>query len=298
MTKEQFKLLTLDNIVYLDGATGSFLMAAGMPSNVCPEDWTTSHPETIIDLQRRYVEAGSEIIYAPTFGANRWRLMNYGMENEIVRINTQLVKYSKIAADGKAFVAGNLSMLGTDFVLYEEDFFEPLVNNYKQQIEILVDAGCDLLAIETMMNIREAEAAVVAANEVCNLPVLVTMTFEANQRTLYGDRPETTVKVLEAAGADSIGANCSVGPDKMVEIITEMRGATKLPLVAKPNAGIPQPGANGTVVYNLSDDDFAVQMAKLIEAGANIVGGCCGTSPEYIQKLRILGQNINFVSCR
>lgn len=179
----------------------------------------------------------------------------------------------------------------------EEDFKE-VVDVYKEQIGYLVKAGSEILVVETMINLDEARAAVTAAREVCDLPVMATMTFEANGFTLYGDTPEKAAKVLQEAGADAVGANCSTGPDKMLPVIEKMADAVSLPIIAKPNAGIPQPGPNGTVKYDMSADEFAVSMTRLIEAGACLVGGCCGTTPDYIQKLEFLVQNMSFESRR
>jgi len=294
MTRDKFKYLTKDNIVFLDGATGSHLLAAGMPNNVCIEQWICENPQVLLNLQKSYIAAGSDIIYASTFGANRMRLNGHGMGDEIRRLNETPVKIARQAAGPELFVAGDVSMSGAQLTLFEEEFYEPLVENYKEQIGILAEAGCDCIIIETMLNLREAQAAVVAARAVCDLPVLVTVSFEANCRTFYGDKPEDCAKVLEDSGADAVGANCSTGPEKMLPVIEAMAKVTRLPLIAKPNAGLPQPGPNGTVQYDMSADAFAVHMTRLIEAGANLVGGCCGTNPEYISKLVSLAGNMNF----
>lgn len=296
MNKATFQNITEDNILILDGATGSFLLAAGEPANVCSENWVCDHPDIIIDLQKKYVAAGSDIIYAPTFGASRPRLADYGLDGEIKRINKTLVGYSKEAAGSKALVAGNLSMSSASLILFEDDDFDRIKDVYKEQAGILAEAGCDLFAIETMLNLEEARAAVEACVEETDLPVMVSMSFEANGHTLYGDSPETCAKVLTDSGANVVGSNCSTGPEAMLPIIQKMRSATSLPILAKPNAGMPQPGPNGTVVYDTTEDQFAVVMMQLIENGANLVGGCCGTAPGYIEKLQCLAQNMAFTS--
>ncbi|MCQ2511869.1 MAG: homocysteine S-methyltransferase family protein [Lachnospiraceae bacterium] len=296
MDKTAFINFITNNIVILDGATGSFLMAAGMPARACTEDWVSEHPDVIVDLQKQYVAAGSNIIYAPTFGANRLRLEGHGLEDKIEYLNQTAVALSKKAACGKALVAGNLSMASASLVIYEDDYFNLVKETYKEQIRILEDAGCDLFAIETMQNAEEARAAVEAAVEVSSLPVMVSMSFEDNGRTLYGDTPEDAAHILTEAGADVVGANCSAGPDRMLPIIQAIRQSTNLHILAKPNAGTPEPGPNGTVVYNLTEDGYAVSMMQLIENGANIVGGCCGTAPSYIEKLCYLTQNMSFSS--
>lgn len=283
----------------LDGATGSGLIAAGMPASGCAEQWVCDHTDVLEDLQKQYLEAGSDIIYAATFGANRVRLASHGLEDEIVRLNTIPVRLARhIATKLQHIVAGDLSMTTLMADFDEEDEVKEIIDIYKQQIKILVEAGSEILVIETMINLDEAKAAVTAAREVCDLPVMVTLSFEANGRTLYGDTPYEAAKELAAAGADAVGANCSTGPDKMLPVIEEMADAVSLPIIAKPNAGIPQPGPNGTVKYDMSADEFAVSMARLIEAGASLVGGCCGTTPDYIRKLSFLVQNMSFQSRR
>ncbi len=296
MDKSAFRNFITNNIVILDGATGSFLMVAGMSARACTEAWVCEHPDVIVNLQKQYVAAGSNIIYAPTFGANRLRLSGHGLEDKIEYLNKTAVSLSKQAAGGKALVAGNLSMASASLVIYEDDYFDLVKETYKEQVRILEDAGCDLFAIETMQNVEEARAAVEAAVEASSLPVMVSMSFEENAHTLYGDTPENAAHILTEAGADVVGANCSAGPDRMLPIIRAMRKSTDLHILAKPNAGIPEPGPNGTVHYNLTEDGFAVSMMQLIESGANIIGGCCGTAPSYIEKLCYLTQNMSFSS--
>ena len=296
MEKERFRLITEDNILLLDGATGSFLLAAGMPASVCQEDWILHHPDVLIGLQQQYVTAGSDIIYAPTFSANREHLSAFGFGEEVRPINKNLTELSREAAGSKAMIAGDLSMVSADVVLYDDEVFAYVKELYKEQVKALSDAGCDLLIIETMLNLQEALAAVEAAVEVCDLPVMVSLSFDSNGRTLYGDKPGDCARLLSEAGADAVGANCSTGPEHMLPVIAEMRGATDLPVIAKPNAGLPMPGPNGTTKYDLSDDSFALSMIPLIEAGASIIGGCCGTAPSYIEKLQCLAQNMSFTS--
>ena len=296
MKKEAFQYIAEDNILILDGATGSFLLAAGMPADACSEDWVLHHPDVLIDLQKQYVSSGSDIIYAPTFTANRAKLSEHGFGDEIRQINRQLVELSREAAGSKALVAGDLSMTSSSIVLFEDDEYNEIKEIYREQIKALADAGCDLLIVETMLSLTETLAAVEAATEVCDLPIMASLTFEQNGRTLYGDAPGDCAKALSDAGAAVVGANCSTGPDRMLPIIEEMRGATDLPILAKPNAGLPMPGPNGTIKYDLTDDTFAVSMMAIIEAGANFIGGCCGTSPSYIEKLHCLAQNMAFTS--
>lgn len=288
MTKQQFAQWTKENIIYLDGATGSNLMKAGMPAGVCPEKWILENPDVFIKLQKDYVDAGSNILYAPTFTANRIKLAEYGLENDLVEMTKQLVALSKQAAGDKAYVAGDITMTGEQLAPMGKMDFEELVRIYKEQILALVEAGVDLLIVETMMSLQETRAALIAAKEVCDLPVMATMTFEADGRSLYGTDALTAAVVLASLGADAFGANCSTGPAAMSNMIRSMAEAVNIPIIAKPNAGLPFVDKDGNTAYDMSAADFAKEMQVLIEAGATVIGGCCGTTPEYIKALKNL----------
>lgn len=292
MNRAEFREYTRGRIIFLDGATGTNLLRAGMPMGVCPEDWILKNREVMIKLQREYVEAGANILYAPTFSGNRIKLKEYGLEQELAYMNKELVGISKEAAGGRALVAGDLTMTGEQLYPIGTLLFEELVDVYKEQIRCMVQAGADLLAAETIMSLQEARAAVIAAREVCDLPILVTLTFKEDGVTLYGTDPKTAVIVLESLGADAVGVNCSAGPDTMLSIIEEMKAYATVPLIAKPNAGLPARDSQGNTVYDMDADRFSVCMAELVQAGASIVGGCCGTTPEYIKKLRLATEHM------
>ncbi len=283
MNRQEFQALTQNKLIFLDGATGSNLQKRGLPAGVCPEQWILDHKDVMIGLQQEYVEAGSQILYAPTFSANRIKLKEYGLAQKIQEMNHALVAVSKEAAAGRAYVAGDITMTGEQLAPIGKMDFEELITVYKEQITYLVQAGVDLLVVETMMSLQETRAALIAAKEVCDLPVMTTMTFEADGRTLFGTDARTAAVVLESLGAAAIGANCSTGPDKMVSIIRDMADVTTIPIIAKPNAGLPLLDENGQTVYDMGEAEFAQGMRAIVEAGASIVGGCCGTSPAYIR---------------
>lgn len=285
MEKEAFRKLCSEKILYLDGATGSNLMKAGMPVGVCPEQWILEHEDALVSLQQAYVQAGTNIVYAPTFTANRIKLAEYGLEDDIEAINVKLVQLSKRAVGGKALVAGDLTMTGKQLKPMGPLEFEELIDVYKEQIRYLEKAGADLLVIETMMSLQETRAAAIAAMEVSSLPVMATLTFETDGRTLFGSDAASAAIALTSLHVDAIGANCSTGPDKMCEVIRTMREVTELPLIAKPNAGLPSLDDAGMTVYDMDSDTFAKEMIQVVESGASILGGCCGTTPEYIEKL-------------
>lgn len=289
MTREEFITLSKDHILYLDGATGSNLVKAGMPSGVCPEQWILEHQDVMLQLQKDYVQAGTNILYAPTFTANRVKLAEYHLGKNMTSMIRDLVAISKKAAESTpghpVYVAGDLTMTGEQLKPMGKMELETLIDIYKEQILCLVDAGADLLVVETMMSLAETRAALIAAKEVCDLPVIATLTFEADGRTLFGTDAKTAAIVLESLGASAIGANCSTGPAQMESIISEMVSHTRIPVIAKPNAGLPFLDENGTTCYNMEAEEFAEEMEVLVNAGATILGGCCGTTPEFIRQI-------------
>ena len=285
MTRKAFREMIESRIVILDGATGSNLQRAGMPTGVCPEQWILEHPQVLIDLQRAYVEAGTNIVYAPTFTASRIKLEEYGLEDRLEQMNRDLVALSKKAvADSGALVAGDLTMTGKQLAPIGDLPFETLIGVYKEQAAVLADAGVDLFVVETMMSLQETRAALIAIREVCDLPIMASLTYESDGRTLYGTDAKTAMVVLQSLGADAVGLNCSTGPAEMVSAVEQMREIANIPVLAKPNAGLPEL-EDGETVYRMTPEEFATAGATLVEAGASIVGGCCGTTPAHIKAL-------------
>lgn len=289
MTREEFSTLSKDHILYLDGATGSNLVKAGMPSGVCPEQWILEHKDVMLKLQKDYVQAGTNILYAPTFTANRIKLAEYHLEKNMSAMIHDLVAISREAAASSpghtVLVAGDITMTGEQLKPMGKMELEDLIDIYKEQILSMVDAGVDLLVVETMMSLAETRAALIAAKEVCDLPVIATLTFEADGRTLFGTDAKTAAIVLESLGASAIGANCSTGPAQMESIISDMVTHTRIPVIAKPNAGLPFLDENGNTCYNMEAEEFTEEMEILVNAGASILGGCCGTTPEFIRQI-------------
>ena len=284
MTKEQFRKLT-ENILLLDGATGSNLMASGMPRGICTETWVIEHKEIFQELQRAYIAAGSQVIYAPTFGGNRINLAKHGLTDRIEEINRTLVGYSRELAGDGVYVAGDITTSGS-FITADGDYtYDDAFKMYQEQVKILADAGIDLIAAETMINIEETLAAVDAANSVCDLPIMCTMTVEADGSLFRGGNAIEAAVSLEAAGADAVGINCSVGPDQLVSVVRSIKENVSIPVIAKPNAGMPTIDDRGNAVYSMNPEDFASYMKILIENGASVVGGCCGTTPAFIRAL-------------
>ncbi len=285
MTRQEFLARAADHVLLLDGATGSNLRKAGMPVGISSEEWVLKNPEVLKELQRAYVEAGSEIVYAPTFGANRISLMNFGLEKQVTEMNRHLLAISKEAVGACALVAGDLTTTGKLLEPRGDLSYETLYQIYQEQIKALADAGADLLVAETMLSVDETVAALDAAQSVCDLPVMCTLSLEADGTALYGGNAVEAVMTLQEMGAAAVGLNCSVGPDQLEAVVANMKKVAQVPIIAKPNAGMPVINEKGEASYSMNAQDFARYTRKLVEAGAGIVGGCCGTTPEYIREL-------------
>ena len=284
MTKQEFFDLTSRGVVLLDGATGSNLRAAGMPVGVSAEKWILEHSEVMLDLQRRYVEAGSQILCTPTFSANRLRLKDFGLEDQLKELNLRLVELTREAASGKALVAGDLPTLGRPLEPVGDMPYSEAYDIYREHMEALAEAGVDLFALETLMGADEAVAALDAAAAL-DLPVWCSFSAEADGSLMFGGNVWETAAMLQELGAVAVGVNCSVGPDQLESVIRSIRAAVDIPVIAKPNAGLPVMDEHGQAHYSMGPEDFARHIQTLIEAGAGIVGGCCGTTPEYIRQV-------------
>ncbi|MBQ9361261.1 MAG: homocysteine S-methyltransferase family protein [Lachnospiraceae bacterium] len=294
MTRDEFRALTSEGLILLDGATGTNLQKKGLTSGVCPDLWIMEHPDVICELQRGYLEAGSRILYSPTFSCNKIKLEEYGLYDRLFEMNKALVGLSKktiaeFMADNhdkpRCYVAGDISMTGVQIEPVGPMKFEELVGIYKEQISALAEGGADLIVVETMMSLQETRAAVIACKEVCELPIMATLTFEVDGRTLYGTDPVTALVTLQALGADAFGTNCSTGPDRMIPIIKKLHEVSRIPIICKPNAGLPSLDESGRTVYDLDPKGFGEGLSQIIKAGAAIVGGCCGTDPDYIRAI-------------
>ncbi len=281
MTREEFRALTAAVPVILDGATGSNLLKAGMPRGACAEIWTLEHPEAIENLQRQYVEAGSQIVYAPTFTANAVYLSQHGLEDRLEELNRSLVVLSREAVEGRAYVSGDMATLGRSDIPYER-----MLEVYIQQARALAEAGVELFAVETMMGLEEAMAAVEACRMVSDLPVLCTFSVTGDGMLYFGGSIYDAAPQLEEFGADAVGINCSSGPDQLEAVVAAMAGSLTVPVIAKPNAGMPTIDGRGEAHYSMRAETFGRHMRVLREAGASLLGGCCGTDPSYIRALR------------
>ena len=284
MDRTQFRALFTERILLLDGATGTQMMKQGMPSGVCPELWAMEHPDAITHVQQAYVAAGSTAVYTFTFGGSRFKLKEYGLAERTREINATMARLSRAAVGPDILVGGDLAPCGRMLLPYGDTAFEDVVEGFKEQVRGLLDGGVDFFAVETMMDLQEARAAILAVRELCDFPVLATMTFESGMRTLTGTDPVSAVVSLQALGADVVGTNCSTGPAEMVEVIRAMKPYARVPLVAKANAGKPRL-MEGRTVFDMNAGAYAEFVDALVDAGVNGLGGCCGTDPGYISRL-------------
>lgn len=286
MTREEFARLCASKTVILDGATGSNLIARGMPRGVCTEQWVSENPQILLQLQREYVAAGSDIIYASTFSANRYSLARAGLQDRVEELNTKLVRLSKKAADGKALIAGDMTTTGVPLEPDGTMEYGTLFEIYSEQADALARAGADLLVVETMLGVEETTVALEAAHEVCDLPVMCSLSVEADGSAYFGGNCVDAIEVLQELGADAAGINCSCGPEQLVSLTRNMKQIAAIPLLIKPNAGMPMISDQGEAIYPMGPEEFAEHMMRLVDAGANLIGGCCGTSPEFIAALK------------
>jgi len=280
-------LLTSKHVLLSDGAWGTQLSQRGLQPGECPEQWNFDHRDDVNAVAASYVEAGSDIILSNTFGGNPIKLAKAGLEKKTREVNRLGASISKDAAGGRALVFASVGPTG--------EFMEPLgdvsdqqmIDCFAEQIRGLIEGGVDGIVIETFTDLGEAKAALRAARQCGKLPVVISMTFSrgpAGFATMMGVRPEHAARDLEAAGADLVGSNCGTGIADMIEVAALMRPATKLPLWIKPNAGLPEL-VNGKTVFRETPQEMAAQFPALVKAGATVVGGCCGTTPEHIRQL-------------
>lgn len=286
MNRTEFQNWTKHHIRLMDGATGSNLMKAGMPRGVCTEQWVLEHLDVILALQGAYKAAGSDMVYAPTFCANRIALSGYGLQDDVSRMNRELVALSKKAVGSGVLVAGDMTTTGKPADPEDSDGYQQLLDAYRAQAEALISAGADLIGVETMMGVNECVAAIEAIRSLGDIAVICTLSVQSDGKCYFDGSVFEAAEILEALGADAIGVNCSTGPDQLESVIRTLKNTCTLPIIAKPNAGMPKISDSGEAVYSMEAGEFARHMERLVEAGASLIGGCCGTTPEFIEALR------------
>ena len=282
LTRGQFHEKIQNGLHFLDGATGSNLMKAGMPRGCCTEEWILANPEKLVALQRQYVAAGSQILYAPTFQAQPIALERVLLHKQAEAINAQLVGLTR-SVSPDVLVAGNLTTLAAFTDSWDEGNFDLLVENYRRQIKGLIDGGADLLAAETLLYPIEAEAILTAAELENAGAVMYTFTMQPDGSLFSGRNAAPVLKELEEAGAAAVGFNCVPLSDLTAGLVSKLRRTMKGPIICKPNAGEPVIGDDGLAHYPMAPEEFAAKMGACMDAGASLLGGCCGTTPEHIR---------------
>lgn len=285
LTKEEFHQLLKDGPMLLDGATGSNLQKAGMPRGCCTEQWILDNPQALTDLQRQYAEAGSRVLYAPTFQAQPIALERENLADRTEEVNARLVQLTRSAAPG-CLVAGNLTTLATFTDSFDPENFDLLVENYSRQIRGLVDGGVDLLAAETLMYPLEAEAILTAAELEGVGTVMYSFTMQPDGALFSGMDASKVLSELEDAGAAAVGFNCVAADLFTAGLVSKLKRRLKGPILCKPNAGIPVIGPDNLPHYPMEPEEFAGILADCAQMGASILGGCCGTDPRFIAALK------------
>ena len=284
LTREQFHERIAAGVRFLDGATGSNLQKAGMPKGCCTEEWILANPEKLVALQRSYTEAGSQILYAPTFQAQPIALERVGLSRQTEAVNAHLVALSRSAAP-ECIIAGDLTTLATFCDSWDEGCFDLLVENYRRQIRGLIDGGADILVGETLLYPQEAEAILCAAELEGAGAAMYSFTMQGDGSLFSGADAGPVLRNLEEAGAAAVGFNC-VAADMMTPyLVSKLRRNVKGPLLCKPNAGVPVIGPDGVAGYPMTPEEFSAIMAQCSQNGATLLGGCCGTDPRFIAAL-------------
>lgn len=279
-----------EKILVFDGAMGTMLQKNGLTTG-CPEEFNLNNREVIKSIHKEYVNAGCNIIQTNTFGANRIKLAEYNLQSKVEEINRAAVKLVKEMAGEEVLVAGDIGPTGKLMYPVGDLSFDEAYEVFHEQAKVLIESGVNIINIETISDIQEARAAIIAVKDAGDVPIICTLTFNTEMRTLTGSDPETVATVLEALGVDILGVNCGFGPDMMIDIVRKMSSVTDKYIIAQPNAGLPK-YIDGITYYDLTPEKMASYVEDLINAGANIIGGCCGTTPEHMKAIKDKVKNL------
>ncbi len=287
MTREEFAKLAKTRVILLDGATGSNLMKLGMPSGSCTEKWVLEHPDVIRQIKEGYINAGTQIQYTPTFLANGIAMQDQKTEEDPTELNRKLVELEKDIAKGRVLLAGDMTMTGRALIPNGTLSLDKAIDNYREQAQALYESGVDLFIVETMADLQEMRAAFLAVRSVCDLPFIASFTVNADGYTYLGTEIISACLTMEKLGADAVGINCSTGPKEMLPIVEKLKKTVNVPVIVKANAGVPS-HVDGKAVYPMNAENFAMYCENIVDAGADLIGGCCGTDDAYISKLKAL----------
>lgn len=272
-------------VLVYDGSKGTMLHKSGLKGGECPELWNVTHKDEVRNVYRSYKEAGSDVIQTNTFQGSRMKLEEYSLGDRTYELNYNSVKLAKEVMGNDGFVAASIGPLGRLFEPSGDLTFDMAHEAFKEQVKAVVEAGVDVINFETFTDVAEMRAALLAAKDVSDIPVICSVAFEANGRTLMGTDPMVAAVVLKSLGADIVGTNCSLGPEQLLEIIKAMYKVCDIPLCVKPNAGLPQV-INGETVFKESPDKFSRLAGEYVKYGVRLMGGCCGTTPEFIKAIK------------
>lgn len=281
-------------VLVFDGSMGIMLQSKGLEVGTCPEEWNITHPEKVKEIYTAYRDAGANVIQSNTFQSNLMKLSEYGLQDKHYDINFAGVSLAKEVMGDNGYVAASIGPLGKLLEPFGDLTFEKAYNTFKEQVVAVAAGGADVISFETFTDVSEMRIALLAAKENCNLPVICSISYEQNGRTLMGSDPAVCAYILHSLGADMIGTNCSFGPEYMIKV-AEKYGQTGLNFSIKPNAGIPQT-IDGKLVYDETPEEFAEYAHEFIKNGARLVGGCCGTRPEFIAEISKVVSECNAVS--
>lgn len=282
-----------DGLVF-DGAMGSLLIEQGLTGSEAPELWNLTHPDIILDIHRAYYAAGADVVTANTFGASAMKLKKMGVSQSVEALNRAGVKLARQACGKGQYVACDMGVLGDMLAPAGPVSFDAATDCFAEQASVLDDEGVDVFLVETIFDLNLALAAINAIRSVSEKPVICSMTFVKKPKgffTIFGNTPAASMKALVDAGASAVGANCSMGSDTMVDLAAEIRQTTSAPVIIMPNAGLPRTTEDNGVFYPEDALFFAENICKIKALGVEIVGGCCGTTPEYIRQLKQMIQN-------
>jgi len=291
-TSQFMEMLEEKKVMVSDGATGTNLIQRGLPKGIPAENWVLENPEEITRLHKDFIKAGADIILTCTFGGSKIRLEQSNLSDKFKQINTKAADLAlKAAENAGVLVAGSIGPLGhmlKPLGLLEESEAE---ENYRDQAEILSDAGVDVLLIETQFDLVEATAAVRGARNASDLPIICSFSFDRGTKTMMGVSPTKFAEKFESSGISMIGINCGKGLEENYSCLNELSSATSLPIWFKPNAGLPTINQKGETEYSISQEEMAENVPLWLKAGADIIGGCCGTSPDHLKKISIAVKN-------
>ncbi len=287
-SKNPFLNLIRERIVLLDGANGSQLIKLGLPKGVCPELWNLEKPEVVKNIHKGYFDAGADAVLTNTFGGNRLKLASYGLEKKVFEINFKGAELANEVKSENKFVGGDIGPTGKFLKPHGPHTPEEFEEIFNEQALALIKGGVDFIIIETIYDLKEAICAVKGAKRAGNVPIFASLTFNKTKRgyfTLMGNSAEEVVRELEKEGVNGIGTNCTLNSEQMVPLVEEIRKLTSLPLIVQANAGQPTIDSKGNINYEQPIDDYVKYIPDIIEKGANVVGGCCGTDPQYIERM-------------